>query len=249
MARSTVHLKQAWLRLTGPFREFGVVVGLLYVTDRVLRAISPRVGLLLYDLVAQPIVGRDLLPPALSRNLHFEELGPGHPDLARLPIAAQVREARLAGQARCLAAYRKGVMLGSMWWCCDRYFEQEASCLFCLPPGVPAVFDFDLYVVPEQRMGMGFMAIWQGTNGLLRQQGVRIACSRISRFNSASARAHARIGARVVGRVLFLRAGPLSVMGATCAPYLSVSVNPERPIVLTIDPGMPLRAEMEGASK
>jgi hypothetical protein len=74
-----------------------------------------------------------------------------------------------------------------------------------------AVFDFDVYVKPEHRMGLGFMAVWDSLLQELRQSGVELSYSRISRFNLASLRAHARLGARPIGQVTFLRLGAVMV--------------------------------------
>lgn len=214
-----------WQRALGPFREFGAVGGALYVTDRLLRAVSPRLGLYVYELVEQPIDGRALLPARMAQNLEFAEIGPGHPVLAQMPARPEIKVSRFAQGARCLGVWRKGVLLGYAWWCPGRYEEDEVRCTFELEPADASVFDFDLYVLPEHRLGIAFLAIWHGANRWLHDLGVRHSFSRMTLFNLASRRAHARLGGRRLGMALFVQAWRLEVMAATVAPYLGLSAS------------------------
>ena len=68
-------MKRLWRRAIGPFTEFGITAGALYVLDRGLRALSPHMGLYVYELIEQPIDGRPLLPGGLAKNLEFIEIG------------------------------------------------------------------------------------------------------------------------------------------------------------------------------
>lgn len=207
-------------RLAGPWREFGPRVGTLYIVDRLLQAVSPRLGLASYEFVAQPVSADGLLPAALTRNLSFALLSPDSADLARMQAPAPVMAQRFAEGASCLAVYRKGLLLGYAWWCSGGYLEDEVGCRFQLTD--PAtVFDFDVHVLPEHRMGLGFTALWHGVNEHLQQAGVTATLSRISSYNLASLRAHRRLGARDIGRAWFLRLGALTVMISSLAPRLA----------------------------
>jgi hypothetical protein len=229
-------MRRLWRRAIGPFKEFGLVAGALYVLDRLLRTVSPRLGLYVYELMEQPIDGRALLPGGLTKNLEFIEIGPDHPAVASMPARTDIKASRFAQGARCLGAYRKGVLLGYIWWCPRRYEEDEVRCTFQLEPAASSVFDFDLYVLPEHRMGIAFMAIWHGANQLFHSIGVRHSFSRVTVFNLPSRRAHARLGGRRVGRVLFLHLWGIEWMVGTVSPYLGLSWSTARRLVLKLAP-------------
>ena len=78
-----------------------------------------------------------------------------------------------------------------------------------------AVFDFDVYVFPEHRMGRAFVSIWGAVNRVLHERGIRWTFSRITRFNVASRNAHIRLGARRIGSALFFKAWALEAMLAS----------------------------------
>lgn len=223
-------------RLIGLFKEFGLVIGILYLLHRALRALSPRLGLYAYELLEQPIDGRPLLPGGLAKNLEFIEIERGHPAIDLMPARTDIKAARFAQGARCLGAYRKGVLLGYIWWCPRQYEEDEVRCSFRLEPAASSVFDFDLYVLPEHRMGIAFLAVWHGANQLLHSIGVRHSFSRVTLFNLASRRAHVRLGGRRVGHVLFLQLWGLEWMVGTVSPYLGLSWPSARRVVLKLAP-------------
>lgn len=223
-------------KFAGAIEEFGVVAGLLYVADRALRALSPRLGLFVYELMAQPIPDKPVLSANLARKLSFAEIGPGHPALALMPVPASVIQARFNQKAVCLGTWRGEVLLGYIWLCFDRYLEDEVRCDYLIAQAPGSVFDFDLYILPEHRMGLAFAAVWHGANEYLRARGVRRSFSRLTRFNTASRRSHAHLKWRRVGRVLFLVAWRLEVMLADIPPYVAVSASPRHRARLRLRP-------------
>ena len=194
-----------WRRIVGPFREFGFAAGALYALDRVLRRISPRLGLFAYEFMVQPITGKPLLPANLAKNLTFIEIGRGHPDIGLMPARTDIKASRFDQGAVCLGAYRKNKLIGYLWFCSHGYEEDEVRCTYELSQPQTSVFDFDLYVMPEHRMGIGFMAIWHGANAYLHERGVRYTFSRLTRSNLASRRSHAHLGWECVARAASLR--------------------------------------------
>ena len=231
-----------WRLITGPFREFGALAGSLYVIDRVLRHISPRLGLCVYELMVQPITGQPLLPPNLVRNLGFVEIGRGHPDLALMPARDDIKAIRFEQGARCLGVYRKGKLIGYLWFCPGRYEEDEVRCTYYLAEAECSVFDFDLYVLPEHRMGIGFRAIWHGANLFLSELGIHYTFSRLTRFNMASRRAHAHLGWRRVGRALFLQAWSAELMLSTLFPFVALTWRRGQRVRLRLAPDVLKRA-------
>ena len=215
-------------KLSLAIEEFGLAAGLLYVTDRALRALSPRLGLFVYELVAQPIPDKPLLPAHVERKLSCAEIGPGHPALAQMPVPAEVVRARFDQKAICLGTWRGEVLLGYIWLCFGCYREDEVRCDYLIAEAADSVFDFDLYIFPEHRMGRAFASVWHGANEYLRARGVRRSLSRMTRFNNASRRSHAHLHSQRVARVLIFVAWRLEVMFADIAPYVAVSISPRR---------------------
>lgn len=223
-----------WRKWQSAIAQFGWRAGPLYVLGRLLHALSPQLALFAYELMVQPITGKPMLSPNLARNLGFAELRPGDADLARLPVPADVIAGRFAQGARCLAIYRKGAMIGYLWFAVGRYAEDEVRCDYLLSPAADSVFDFDLYVFPEHRMGIGFVAIWHEAGRFLHEQGVRRTFSRLTRFNVASRRSHAHLGWRCVGRAVILRAWRLELMAATISPYIAATWGPGQRVGLRL---------------
>jgi hypothetical protein len=207
-------------RIAAPFKEFGMVAGALYVIDRVLR----------------------MLPRNLAKAISFEEIKEGHPDIALMPARADIKAQRFAQGARCLGAYRKGELISYLWFCQRQYEEDLVRCTYELVDAAHSIFDFDLYVMPEHRLGLGFLGIWHGANQFLEPQGVRYTFSRLTRFNTASRRAHVRLGWKCLGRATFFCAWGLEVMFCTLAPYVAVTVGHRR-VRLRFQPAVLLAAQ------
>jgi hypothetical protein len=224
----------AWRRATGPFREFGWLAGGLYIVDRLLHGLSPSAGLCFYEFVAQPIASKPLLPAGLSRNLSASEIGPSHPDLALMPARAEIKQARFEQGARCIATYRKGELIGYVWYARQRYQEDEVRCTYVLVDDSRSAFDFDVYVMPSQRAGIAFSGIWQNANEHLAAQGVAHTFSRVSRFNLASRRAHARLGAQAVAWGVFLKLGAVECMVASVSPFVAITVGHRHRVTLRL---------------
>lgn len=216
-------------RLLSPFREFGFGVGLLYVVDRALRRASPRAGLYLYELVAQPVPAAPMLPASYRQQVRWNVVGPGAPELPLMPRPAEVIEARFRQGATCIAVRRKDQLIGYVWFCNERYHEDEVRCVYRLSAPRTTVFDFDFYLYPEHRLGRAFAAVWDAANEHLRSRGVEHSLSRISRFNLASRQAHARLNARALGQALFVRFGRWQACFSTRlrAPWLHLSLRAE----------------------
>lgn len=221
-----------WRKAVGPFREFGLAVGTLYVVDRLLRRLSPSLGIYAYELMVQRIGPQPLLAARFAKNLRFTEIGRDHPDVASMPARPEIKEARFKQGAVCLGAYRKDVLIGYVWFCAPRYEEDEVRCTYEVAPAASSVFDFDLYVLPEHRMGIGFIAVWHGASGYLRERGIRRTFSRMTRFNTASRRSHLRLGSQTVARVFVFKARRVELLLTSIAPYVRLTLASRARLVL-----------------
>lgn len=227
--------------LVGVYREYGLALGLLYAMDRALRRLSSRLRLYPYRFMVQPLAEKPLLPERFAKRLEIREIRRGDPEVALMPARAEIKDARFAQHAICLGAFREARLVGYMWFCFRAYEEDEVRCTYLVAPEDEAVFDFDVYIFPEHRMGLAFAAMWDGASNYLRSRGIRFTFSRLTQFNVASRRAHDRLGSKAVGRALFLQVGRAQVMAATIRPYLHVSRTAARRVQLRLLPA-PLRA-------
>jgi hypothetical protein len=210
-------------RLVSPFREFGLFCGALYAADRLLTRLSPRLRVFVYDLMVQPIPLTPILAPKRVRNLSVRELKSGDPDLSAVVAPPPVQRSRFAQNSVCLATYSKNRLVGYIWLRFESYEEDEVRCTFVVNPAGKAVFDFDLVVLPEYRMGFGFAAVWHCTNEYLRNRGVHYTFSRLTRFNLASRRAHAHLGCKRAGSAVILKLWAVEIIACTLAPYFYLS--------------------------
>jgi L-amino acid N-acyltransferase YncA len=208
--------------------ELGAIDAFWYVLARMLVRLSPRFNLYKYYLVAQEISERRLLSEHRGRNVVIRRVYPGDGVLAEFPVPGSVIEARYRQGALCLAAFRDQELLGYAWAVVGPYDEDEVRSRFVPAPAGASAWDFDIYLVPSQRLGIVFPKLWEEVNRHLRAQGVRWTMSRISAFNPASLASHRRLGARIVGRVIYFVFGKIQLTLATRWPYAYLSFRQGR---------------------
>jgi len=182
-----------------------------------------RLGVRLYkyEFVAQPVA---TAPLARGRgkaiDVRLVTGIDGVPDI--YPRPSHVVADRFAQGALTLQAWKGDGLAGFLWLLHDGYREDEVRADYRLASPA-SVWDFDVYVAPEFRMGPTYLRLWEEANSLLRARGVCWTCSRISSFNVASRNAHARLGTVRMGGALFLCAGRWQLSCVTQAPYLHLS--------------------------
>lgn len=138
------------------------------------------------------------------------------------PRPDAVIHARFDAGAHGVAAYRKGKLAGFIWFVFGQYLEDEVRALYVLPTA-DSVWDFDVWVHPDERLGWSFRRMWDAAGRLMRAGGAHYSCSRISAFNPASLRAHAALGASALGSATFLICGSWQWMVASVPPYFHLS--------------------------
>ncbi len=214
-------------KLTSPYKEFGVLGGTIYLVDRLLGAVSSGTGAYFYELMVQPIPDGEIIPARFMKNLEFREIARGDPDIETMPARPEIKDDRFDQGAICLGMYKKSALIGYIWFATGEYLEDEVRCTFELEPVESSVFDFDLYIFPEHRLGFAFVSLWEGANRFLRQRGIAYTFSRLNRFNVASRRAHDRLGWQLVGKAVIFKLWRLEVMAASLAPYVYLSWSQE----------------------
>ena len=224
-------------RISGPFKEFGLFGGSLYVVDRVLGMLSARTRLYYHYWMVQPIANKPLLPEKYLEEVTIRKVEQGDPLLERMPIRPEILRSRFEQNAICLALFMKGDFAGFIWFCFGRYEEDEARCTFVLEPEKESVFDFNLYLFPKYRGGIGFLALWDCASRYLRERGIRYSYSRLTAYKQRSAKSHSHFGWKRLGTAVVLRLWALEVIFASRAPYIYVSLKDSSrlPIKLTAE--------------
>jgi len=174
-----------------------------------------------YEFVAQPVAAAPLARgrgKAIDVRLVTDVAGVP-PDY---PRPAHVVADRFAQGALTLQAWKGEELAGFLWLLHDGYREDEVRADYRLASRA-SVWDFDVYVAPQFRLGPTYLRLWDEANALLRARAVHWTCSRISSFNVASRHAHARLGTVRLGGGLFLCAGRWQLTCLTQAPYLHLS--------------------------
>jgi GNAT superfamily N-acetyltransferase len=230
-----VRLATQLASLRDAVRRLGARDGLLFAVATVLARVSGgRVRLYRYVFVAQPVAA-----PLANLRKTTEAVRPinaGDALVAQFPRPAHVIAERFRMGAHCFGAERAGRFAGFLWLKESRYPEDEVRCLYVLEPTDGAVWDFDVHVEPDFRLGRTFVRLWDHANAWMRERGYRWTISRISAFNRESLAAHARFGIRPVGSATFVRLGALQVALLDRAPFLHASWRDDQAPTLRLRP-------------
>ena len=140
-----------------------------------------------------------------------------------MPVRPEVMASRIRQNATCLGAFKEMNLSATCGSATGGTRKTRSGVRICWGVRRDSVFDFDFYIYPEHRMGLAFVALWNGANAFLSSRGIRYTFSRLTRFNTASRRAHRHFGWKHVGRALFLQLGRFEMMLATVAPFAGIS--------------------------
>ena len=206
--------------------ELGWFTGAMHVVAIALRRFCPFFSIEKYYLVAQPITEQRLLPEKRGKDILVRQIDHDHPLISQLPRPRDVIDRRFAGGALCFLATREDRIIGHLWITQAAYREPVHRCEFVVRPQGRTVWDFDMWITPDERLGLAFARLWDQCNSYLRDRGVSWTCSRVSAFNPASLKAHERLGMRVMHSLFYLGAGPVELLLADVAPFIALSFSP-----------------------
>lgn len=219
-------------KLIRAMRLFGPLTGFLYAVDQLMIRSGTQYRIFYYDIMVQPVRTQSLLSANRGKSIVTREIPEGDPALTKIPPRQHVLSARFDQGAICLGAFRKDELIGYLWLTLDCYEEDEVRALFRPIPEPDTAFDFDVYLFPEHRFGLGFASLWDGANKYLAKRNIRYTCSRVSRFNPDSQSSHRRLESYAVGKLLFLSGKKRQLMIGTMSPFFHYSRSPQsRPII------------------
>lgn len=215
------------------FRELGFANGLWLAVHRMLTKVTGgQAQVFRYYLVVQPVPTESVLGARASAASTVRQVGPDDPRVGDFPRPAEVIANRFAGDSKCYVAEVKDRFAGYLWLAFNAYEEDEVRCRFeMLEPGI-SVWDYDVYVAPEFRLGRTFVRLWDAANHDLAQRGVRWTFSRISAFNAGSMGAHRRMGMAPLFIATFVCLGRVQLSLFGVAPFIHIGWNDgQRPVL------------------
>lgn len=222
-----------------PVRELAQSLGLrnalLYSIHRTLHAIHPSCSLNSYYIVAQPIPSQPLLPGSRGASIAVRFVDPGDVVLDSMGRSAEEIAARFAGSGVCIVAEKNGRMVGFLWLLLGRYREPDDRSTFIIDSR-RAAWDLDVFVEPALRLSPVFARLWSEANLWLRARGIEWTLSRISCYNERSLQSHARLGSIKLGRMTFLKLGPMQTMLSSVTPYVHCSMGNRAGPVIRLEP-------------
>lgn len=223
--RTAAQRPTLWQRLCRPLRNLGLLDGCLYLIAAALGRISgDRCQLHRYYLVAQPVSISTGERPGPMRAIR--RIDPSDAVTGQFPRPPAVIAERFAGGSECLVAESSGRFAGYLWVSRGHFVDPDQRCRFELVPASQCVWDYDVYIAPEFRLGRTFLRLWEGTNAYLSSQGIRWSVSQISAFNRGSLAAHQRLGSIRKASSTFLVIGSMQLSIFTMRPYLHLSCSP-----------------------
>lgn len=225
-------------RLVDPIRQFGWKEGLVYLLAKGLSLVSAnKIQLIRYHLVAQPVpdtLSDRPLPAGARTSIGF--INAGDPITTHFPRARHTIARRFASGHQCLASQTDGRFTGYIWFAREQYHEDTVRCLYVLAEPDRGVWDYDVYVHPDFRMGRTFARLWSTANQRLAAEGIRWSYSRIASANPQSLDSHRRLGIEKLYSATFIKSGRWQLMLAGAAPYIHVSASPSSVPTLTLRP-------------
>jgi hypothetical protein len=200
----------------------------LFVLSKFLGTISRgKVRLYRYYLIAQPVAKTALLPSGRGKKIEIRLIQERDEIIQEFPRPAKVIQARFQQGAKCLVALKEQRFIGFLWLLLGSYQEDEVRARYIPLPAKRAAWDFDVYVVPDSRLGLTFPRLWEQANRILTENNILWSCSRISAFNSNSLDAHAHFGTSSLGSALFFCAGRWQITLSSITPYFHLSSHPD----------------------
>ena len=190
------------------FREMGCSPALFYSLGRLLSRLSNRCGVYYYYIYQQPLIGNPNKARAKGR-FQYRWLNHYDETLQTMPRPEPLLQARFDQQVGCLIATidkdQQQQLVGCIWVAMESYEEDEVPLNFVLPSC--SVWDFDVYITERYRVGLLFHRLWMTFGQQMIDQGYRYSMSRISAFNQPSVRAHEKLGAQRIGRIISIKLG------------------------------------------
>ncbi len=223
------------MNIRADIRQMGFPGWLSYSAGRLLQRISGgRLKFAVVDFYLQPMGESFRKLPAPTSSIRVEPIGREQMDPEQFERRADVLDTRVAEESVCIAAMRNDELMGFMWLHFGVFHDRDLELLLKAGARQDLAWDFDMFIKPKYRLGPTFARLWSEAQTQLLHRGCTGTLSWVRLENGASRRAHARLGATLMGRAALLSLGRYQLTVSTIRPWLAVS-TPDRPATLVID--------------
>lgn len=224
------------MKILNNTRQLGVLNGVLYSVNRLYQKITGNSLIYKYYFYVQPVSNKPLLPARLGQGYTIKQLSIGDPNFGYFNRPISAINSRFEQGAICFCAIKNDTPIGFIWIKLGEYTEDEVRCTFNPVPSGKNAWDFDVFISPEDRLGISFALLWDHVNRWLVERDYKWTSSRVSAFNSISIRSHSRLGAKRVGSATFFKFLNAEIGLFSKKPYLFVSLTPMKSPKIKINP-------------
>ncbi len=221
-------------KIANIYKEFPPALATEYILRRVASPVG--IGIFHYRLLVQEVPDKPLLKNRGQKTIDIRLVGEKEYQHDWFPRPAPVIDDRFRQGAKCWVAFKEDRAVGCQWLIPGAYLEDEVRCQFIPLPEGRAVWDFDIYVVPELRLSRLFLQLWDTSNEWMNAKQIRWTASRVDALNQSSLRAHLRMKAEVVDSVWFLTLGK-RLQIARWKGGFHFSFGPDRIPKIAVGPG------------
>ena len=218
--------------LASLYNELGASTFFAYCIHTALRKLGKQNALQYYHFYSQPIGPSNPHDPKRKSAFTFTWHESFSPLMLQLPRPEHRLRDRFKQKTTCVLGSKCGKLVSCAWFAYEAYEEDEVWCRYDFSSSPESVWDYDIFVSPDYRLGRAFHLTWQAAASRLYIAGYRRTLSRISAYNPNSLKSHERLGAQRCGSALYLRLGTLQIMASNKAPYLQMTANQkDRPVL------------------
>ena len=221
--------------LAALYEELGTGAFFAFCIHKALSRVGKKNAFQYYHFYSQPIGPSQAHNPKRTSAFTFTWHESFSPLMLQLPRPEHRLRDRFKQKTTCVLGAKGGQLVSCAWFAYEGYEEDEVWCRYEFPNSPDSVWDYDVFVAPDYRLGRAFHLTWQAAASRLYNAGYRRTLSRISAYNPNSLRSHERLGAQRCGSAMYLRLGRIQIMASNKAPYLQITANRKGRPVLNFD--------------
>ena len=210
-------------KLIKHMNESGFLITFAMLVDRIIRSLIKDGGLYFYHFYNQPLLSNSTSAKKKNSAFEFKTFDDYSEILAQLPRPLENIKSRFQQDVKCLVGIKDEKLVSCVWFAKSSFIEDEVRCTYLLPDN--AVWDFDVYVIPEYRVGRLFMRTWQKAEQELNALEYYNSFSRISAFNKNSVISHEKLGAKRHSSAIFIVIGKFQLMVSSSSPFINFSFS------------------------
>ncbi len=217
--------------------DIGITPAAVYSINRLFNLLT-RGGMKieLYYFITQPVLNKRLIPERLRGSIDVRSVQAIDLKELEIPLTVELLENRNKKGIICLGIYENDSLMGYHCFSFGTHDDELYRARFDVGPTGEAVWDFDIFILPEYRGGLGFAILWDGVFEYLRDRKINWLTSYIAATNKASLRSHLRMGSFALGKVIFIQVWMLQIVFSTRFPRFHASFTDLRKPIFYLAP-------------